>query len=44
MSGICKDRCEAFCAAGKAGKIKKVFNPEETQKRYDKGELDSKVN
>ena len=44
MSGICKNRYEAFGAAGQASKIKKVFNLEEMQKRYDKGELDPKVN
>ena len=44
MSGICRDRYEAFGAAGQASKIKKVFNLEEMQKRYDKGELDPKVN
>ena len=41
---ICKARYEAFGAAGQASKIKKVFNLEEMQKRYDKGELDPKVN
>jgi fructose-bisphosphate aldolase class II len=44
MSDICKNRYEAFGAAGQASKIKKVFNLEEMQKRYDKGELDPKVN
>ncbi|KAB2320008.1 fructose-bisphosphate aldolase class II [Betaproteobacteria bacterium SCN1] len=44
MSEICKARYEAFGAAGQASKIKKVFNLEEMQKRYDKGELDPKVN
>jgi fructose-bisphosphate aldolase class II len=44
MSDICKARYEAFGAAGQASKIKKVFNLEEMQKRYDKGELDPKVN
>ncbi len=44
MSGICKNRYEAFGAAGQASKFKKVFNLEEMQKRYDKGELDPKVN
>jgi len=43
MSDICKNRYEAFGAAGQASKIKKVFNLEEMQKRYDKGELDPKV-
>ncbi len=44
MSDICRARYEAFGAAGQASKIKKVFNLEEMQKRYDKGELDPKVN
>ncbi len=44
MSEICKARYEAFGAAGQASKIKKVFSLEEMQKRYDKGELDPKVN
>ena len=44
MSDICKNRYESFGAAGQASKIKKVFNLEEMQKRYDKGELDAKVN
>ncbi|MDP3585161.1 MAG: class II fructose-bisphosphate aldolase [Thiobacillus sp.] len=44
MSDICRNRYEAFGAAGQASKIKKVFNLEEMQKRYDKGELDPKVN
>ena len=44
MSDICKARYEAFGAAGQASKIKKVFSLEEMQKRYDKGELDPKVN
>ncbi len=35
---------QAFGAAGQASKIKKVFNLEDMQKRYDKGELDPKVN
>ncbi len=43
MSDICKNRYEAFGAGGQASKIKKVFNLEEMQKRYDKGELDAKV-
>ena len=34
----------AFGSAGKASKIKKVYSLEEMQKRYDKGELDPKVN
>ena len=44
MSGICKARYEAFGAAGQASKIGKVYSLEEMQKRYDKGELDPKVN
>ena len=44
MSGICKARYEAFGSAGMASKISKVFSLEEMQKRYDKGELDPKVN
>ena len=44
MSGICKARYEAFGSAGMASKITKVYNLEEMQKRYDKGELDPKVN
>jgi fructose-bisphosphate aldolase class II len=43
MTGICKARYEAFGAAGQASKIKRVFNLEEMQKRYDKGELDPKI-
>ncbi|MEW6131546.1 MAG: class II fructose-bisphosphate aldolase [Pseudomonadota bacterium] len=44
MSGICKARYEAFGSAGMASKIGKVYSLEEMQKRYDKGELDPKVN
>ena len=44
MSDICKNRYESFGAAGQASKIKKIFNLEEMQKRYDKGELDPKLN
>jgi fructose-bisphosphate aldolase class II len=44
MSDICKNRYEAFGAAGQASKIRKVFNLEEMQKRYDSGELDPKIN
>jgi fructose-bisphosphate aldolase class II len=44
MAGICQARYEAFGAAGQASKITKVFNLEDMQKRYDKGELDPKVN
>jgi fructose-bisphosphate aldolase class II len=35
---------KAFGAAGMASKIGKVFSLEDMQKRYDKGELDPKVN
>ena len=44
MSDICKNRYEAFGSAGMASKITQVFNLEDMQKRYDKGELDPKVN
>ena len=44
MSDICRNRYEAFGAAGMASKIGKVFSLEDMQKRYDKGELDPKVN
>ena len=44
MSGICRARYEAFGAAGQASKIGKVYSLEDMQKRYDKGELDPKVN
>ena len=44
MSAICAARYEAFGAAGMASKITKIYNLEEMQKRYDKGELDPKVN
>ena len=44
MTGICKARYEAFGAAGMASKITKVYSLEDMQKRYDKGELDPKVN
>ena len=43
VNEIYEARYEAFGAAGQASKIKKVFNLEEMQKRYDKGELDPKV-
>lgn len=39
MQGICAARYEAFGCAGMAAKIGKVYNLEEMQKRYDKGEL-----
>ena len=44
MSDICRNRYEAFGAAGMASKIAKVYSLEEMQKRYDKGELDPKIN
>ncbi|HNI06910.1 MAG TPA: fructose-1,6-bisphosphate aldolase, partial [Thiobacillaceae bacterium] len=44
MSGICSARYEAFGAAGQASKISKVYSLEDMQKRYDKGELDPKIN
>ncbi|HNH89640.1 MAG TPA: fructose-bisphosphate aldolase class II [Thiobacillaceae bacterium] len=44
MSGICSARYEAFGAAGKASKIGKIYSLEDMQKRYDKGELDPKIN
>jgi fructose-bisphosphate aldolase, class II len=43
MKEICKARYEAFGCAGQASKIKPV-SLEEMTKRYDKGELDPKVN
>ena len=44
MTGICKARYEAFGSAGMASKIAKVYSLEEMYKRYEKGELDPKVN
>ncbi|HNQ04405.1 MAG TPA: fructose-1,6-bisphosphate aldolase, partial [Thiobacillaceae bacterium] len=44
MSGICQARYEAFGSAGMASRIGKVFSLEEMQKRYDKGELEPRVN
>ena len=44
MTDICRNRYESFGSAGMASKIKKVYNFEEMYKRYDKGELDPKVN
>jgi len=44
MAGICKDRYEAFGAAGMASKIGKVYNLDEMHQRYAKGGLDPKVN
>ncbi|HHC72745.1 MAG TPA: fructose-1,6-bisphosphate aldolase, partial [Thiotrichales bacterium] len=42
MKQICKDRYEAFGAAGNASKIKPI-NLEQMYMRYEKGELDPKV-
>ena len=44
MSDICKNRYEAFGAAGMASKINKVYNLDEMFQRYAKGELNPKVN
>ncbi|HEY0721872.1 MAG TPA: class II fructose-bisphosphate aldolase [Gammaproteobacteria bacterium] len=43
MVGICKDRYQAFGAAGQASKIKPV-SLEKMAGRYAKGELDPKIN
>ncbi|MBI3575563.1 MAG: fructose-bisphosphate aldolase class II [Gammaproteobacteria bacterium] len=43
MKEICKQRYQAFGCAGQASKIR-VIGLEEMTKRYDKGELDPKVN
>ncbi len=43
MKDICKGRYEAFGCAGQASKIK-AMGLEEMTKRYDKGELDPRVN
>ncbi len=43
MKEICKARYEAFGCAGQASKIK-VISLEDMTKRYEKGELDPKVN
>ncbi|OIQ80302.1 fructose-bisphosphate aldolase [mine drainage metagenome] len=43
MKGICKARYVAFGTAGHASKIKPI-NLEAMVKRYDKGELDPKIN
>ena len=43
MSGICKQRYEAFGAAGQASKIGKALSLEDMQKRYDKGELAPRI-
>ena len=43
MFDICKARYEAFGCAGQAHKIKPI-SLEEMFKRYEKGELDAKVN
>jgi fructose-bisphosphate aldolase class II len=44
MTAICRDRYEAFGAAGQASKIRKVYNLDEMHQRYAKGELNPKVN
>ena len=43
MAGICRDRYEAFGAAGQASKIGKVFSLEDMQKQYASGKLDPQV-
>jgi fructose-bisphosphate aldolase, class II len=43
MSGICRDRYQAFGAAGMASKITKVHSLEDMQKRYATGSLDPQV-
>ncbi|MBF0246550.1 MAG: fructose-bisphosphate aldolase class II [Alphaproteobacteria bacterium] len=43
MTGICKNRYEAFGAAGQASKIK-VMSLETMFEKYEKGDLDAKVN
>jgi fructose-bisphosphate aldolase class II len=43
MAGICRDRYEAFGAAGMASKITKVHSLEDMQKRYATGSLDPQV-
>lgn len=43
MVGICKDRYQAFGAAGQASKIKPI-SLEKMAGRYGKGELDPKIN
>lgn len=43
MAAICRDRYEAFGAAGQASKITKVFSLDEMQKRYATGSLDPQV-
>ncbi|MCL6555132.1 MAG: fructose-bisphosphate aldolase class II [Burkholderiales bacterium] len=44
MKEICKARYEAFGTAGQASKFTKIYSLEEMSKRYEKGELDPKVN
>ena len=44
MTDICRNRYEAFGAAGMASKITRVYNLDEMSQRYAKGELNSKVN
>jgi fructose-bisphosphate aldolase class II len=43
MKDICKQRYQVFGCAGMASKIKPV-SLEEMTRRYDKGELDPKIN
>ena len=43
MAGICRDRYEAFGAAGQASKISKIHSLEDMQKRYAAGKLDPQV-
>jgi fructose-bisphosphate aldolase, class II len=43
MTGICRDRFEAFGSAGQASRIK-VIGLEEMNKRYSHGELDPVIN
>lgn len=44
MMDICKQRYEAFGTAGQASKIKTVFSLEQMSQRYQRGELDPRVN
>ena len=43
MAGICRDRYEAFGAAGMASKMGKIHTLEDMQKRYATGSLDPQV-
>jgi fructose-bisphosphate aldolase, class II len=43
MAVICRERYEAFGAAGMASKIGKIHTLEDMQKRYAKGDLDPQV-